>query len=108
MNGATHAVWTMKVSRNGTVSLPAEVRKRWNTDTVVITDLPSGLVVRPLDPDFVRSLMGKYRHLAKETVDEGRRAAREEEAEREEQRDRARRVRAGGVPGAGGGSAAGS
>ena len=98
MNGATHSVWTMKVSRNGTISLPAEVRKRWNTDTVVISDTSFGLVVTPFDPDFVRSLMGKYRHLAKETVDEGRRAAREEEAEREEQRDRARRVRAGGVP----------
>lgn len=98
MNGATYTATVMKVSRNGTISIPAEVRKRWNTDRVIVTDTSAGLVVRPFDPDFVRSLMGKYRHLAKETVDEGRRAAREEEAEREEERDRARRVRAGGVP----------
>ncbi len=98
MNGATNTATVMKVSRNGTISIPAEVRKRWNTDRVIVTDTAAGLVVRPFDPEFVRSLRGKYRHLATETVDEGRRAAREEEAEREEQRDRARRVRAGGVP----------
>ena len=98
MNGATYTATVMKISRNGTISIPAEVRKRWNTDRVIVTDTSGGLTVRPFDPDFVRSLRGKYRHLAKETVDEGRRAARDEQAEREDERDRARRVRTGGVP----------
>ncbi len=108
MNGATNTATVMKVSRNGTISIPAEVRKRWNTDRVIVTDTAAGLVVRPFDPDFVRSLMGKYRHLAKETVDEGRRAARAEQAEKEDERDRARRVRTGGIPRTGASSADGA
>ena len=98
MNGATYTATVMKVSRNGQISIPADVRKRWNTDRVIVTNTSAGLIVRPFDPDFVRNLRGKYRHLATETVDEGRRAAREEQAEREEERDRARRVRTRGVP----------
>ena len=98
MNGATYIATVMKVSRNGQISIPADVRKRWNTDRVIVTDTSAGLMVRPFDPDFVRNLRGKYRHLATETVDEGRRATRAEQAEREEERDRARRVRTRGVP----------
>ncbi len=93
MNGATYTSTIMKVTSNGQISIPAEVRKRWNTDRVIVFDTSNGLVVRPYDPDAIRNLRGKYRNLTTETIDEGRRAAREEEAEREEQRDRARRVR---------------
>jgi len=98
MNGATYTATVMKVSSNGQISIPADVRKRWNTDRVIVTDTSAGLIVRPFDPDFIRNLRGKYRHLATETVDEGRRAAREEQAEREDERDRARRIRTRGVP----------
>jgi AbrB family looped-hinge helix DNA binding protein len=52
---------TMKITKNGQISLPAEVRRRWNTDRVIVIDTPDGLVVRPFDPDAVRRLRGKYK-----------------------------------------------
>ena len=52
---------TMKVTSNGQISLPAEVRHRWNTDRVVVYDTPGGLLVRPFDPDAIRKLRGRYK-----------------------------------------------
>jgi len=40
----------MTVSRNGQVSIPAEVRARWNTRRVIVVDLGDRVVMRPL-PD---------------------------------------------------------
>ena len=93
MNGATYKTAVMKISRNGQISIPADVRKRWNTDRVIVMDTSDGLIVRPFDPEAVTKLMGKYKHLVTETSDEMRRAIREEQAEREDERDRARRLR---------------
>ena len=93
MHGATYATTVMKVTANGQISIPAEVRRRWHTDRVIVIDTSDGLVVRPFDPDHVRSLRGKYRQWVTETTEEARRAARAEEAELEERRARARRVR---------------
>jgi AbrB family looped-hinge helix DNA binding protein len=71
----------MKITKNGQISLPAEVRRRWNTDRVIILDTPDGLVIRPFDPDAVKRLRGKYKNLYREvSVDEGRRQARDEPA----------------------------
>jgi bifunctional DNA-binding transcriptional regulator/antitoxin component of YhaV-PrlF toxin-antitoxin module len=100
----THQRWTMKITANGQISLPAEVRKRWNemeaasgrgdaVATVVVVDSSSGLLIRPFDPDAIRNLMGKYATPGQQTTDEGRREARLEEQEREDARDRARRIR---------------
>lgn len=50
----------MKVSRNGQVSIPAEVRSRWTVDQVVVVDLGDRVVVRPLDDDPSEALAGKY------------------------------------------------
>lgn len=93
MNGARYTTAVMKISRNGQISIPAEVRKRWNTDRVIVMDTSDGLIVRPFDPEAVDKLMGKYQHLVNETSDEMRRAIREEQAQKEDERDRARRVR---------------
>ncbi len=93
MNGARYKTAVMKISRNGQISIPADVRKRWNTDRVIVMDTKGGLIVRPFDPDLVHNLRGKYKHLVTETSDEMRRAIREEQAEREDERDRARRLR---------------
>jgi len=97
MNGATYTTAVMKISRNGQISIPADVRKRWNTDRVIVIDTKDGLIVRPFDPDVVRSLRGKYRHLYTTSVDDGRRTTRDEQfdrdEEREAERDRARRLR---------------
>jgi AbrB family looped-hinge helix DNA binding protein len=70
---------TMKITKNGQISLPAEVRRRWNTDRVIIIDTPDGLVVRPFDPDAVRRLRGKYKGRSNGlTSEENRAAARQE------------------------------
>jgi AbrB family looped-hinge helix DNA binding protein len=66
----------MKVTKNGQISVPAEVRHRWKTDRVIVIDTPEGLIVRPFDPNAVRRLRGKYAHLGINT-DEERRLARQ-------------------------------
>ncbi len=73
----------MRITKNGQISLPSEVRRRWNVDRVIVIDTPAGLVVRPFDPDAVRSLRGKYRDRLMMTSDEDRRQAREEQADDE-------------------------
>jgi AbrB family looped-hinge helix DNA binding protein len=77
----------MKLTKSGQISIPAEVRRRWNTDRVMVFDTPGGLVVRPFDPEAVHRLRGKYKPPpGTPTVDEQRRLDREEEAEREDAR----------------------
>jgi bifunctional DNA-binding transcriptional regulator/antitoxin component of YhaV-PrlF toxin-antitoxin module len=97
----TYQTWKMKVSSNGQISLPAEVRKRWKAelgdndavDVVLVHDTAHGLIIQPFDPDFVRKLRGKYARPGQQSTEEGRRQARLEDQEREDARDRARRVR---------------
>ncbi|HEX2849190.1 MAG TPA: AbrB/MazE/SpoVT family DNA-binding domain-containing protein [Acidimicrobiales bacterium] len=50
----------MTVSRNGQVSIPAETRARWNTRKVLVVDLGDRVVMRPVGPEPVRELQGKY------------------------------------------------
>ena len=61
--------YVMKVSSNGQVSIPAEVRARWQTDRVVVADLGDRVVVadlgdrvvmRPLAENPLEALRGKY------------------------------------------------
>jgi predicted nucleic acid-binding protein len=40
----------MKITASGQISLPAETRRKWNTDRVVVTETIDGLLVRPFDP----------------------------------------------------------
>jgi AbrB family looped-hinge helix DNA binding protein len=51
----------MTVSRNGQVSIPAQVRARWQTRQVIVVDLGDKIVVRPASEHPVASLQGKYR-----------------------------------------------
>lgn len=91
MMGRVMTSTVMKVTKNGQISIPAEVRKRWNTDRVVVFDTPDGLVVRPFDPDAIRRLAGKYKPPpGTPTIDEQRRLDREKDGEREEARYRDR------------------
>jgi AbrB family looped-hinge helix DNA binding protein len=77
----------MKVTKNGQISIPADVRHRWKTDRVMVFDTPGGLVVRPFDADAIHKLRGKYKPPpGTPSVDEQRRIDREEEAERDEAR----------------------
>lgn len=71
--------YVMKVSSNGQVSIPAEARSRWNTDQVVVVDLGDRVVLRPLPPEPIAALAGKYRRRGPGT-DRARRTARAEDA----------------------------
>ena len=50
----------VKVSRNGQVSVPAAVRHRWGTSTVLIIDRGDYAIVRPIPDDSVEALRGAY------------------------------------------------
>ena len=78
----------MKVTQGGQISIPADVRRRWNTDRVVVIDTPDGLIVRPFDPDAADRIMGKYARRGGMTSDEMRRIARDEDEMREARFDR--------------------
>lgn len=65
----------MTVSGNGQVSIPAQVRARWNTRQVVVADLGDRVVLRPASGDPVAELRGKYRGQGPSS-DEARRSAR--------------------------------
>lgn len=72
----------MKVSRNGQVSIPASARHRWNTDRVVVVDLGTRVVLRPVTDQPVATLRGKYAGGAV-TTDEIRHRERAEDSARE-------------------------
>jgi AbrB family looped-hinge helix DNA binding protein len=50
----------VKVSRNGQVSVPAAVRHRWGTSTVLIIDRGDYAIVRPVPDDPIGALRGAY------------------------------------------------
>ncbi|MXW23762.1 MAG: AbrB/MazE/SpoVT family DNA-binding domain-containing protein [Chloroflexi bacterium] len=74
--------YVMKVSSNGRVSVPAQVRARWKADRVLVVDLGDRLVMRPLPPDPVDALRGKYAGRGPSS-EELRREARAEDTDRE-------------------------
>ena len=48
------------VSRNGQISVPAEVRHRWDTKTVLVIDRGTYAIVRPVPADPITALRGSY------------------------------------------------
>jgi bifunctional DNA-binding transcriptional regulator/antitoxin component of YhaV-PrlF toxin-antitoxin module len=73
---ATH--YTMTVSRNGQVSIPAAARARWHATQVLVEDVGEYVTVRPLDGPSVESLRGKYKDRGPST-DAARQQARAED-----------------------------
>ena len=51
-------MWRHVITSAGQVSLPAEVRHRWDTSAVLIEDQGDHLVVRPVPADPVEGLRG--------------------------------------------------
>ena len=78
-----------RITSAGQVSVPAEVRRRWGTSSVLIEDHGDHLVVRPAPDDPIAAargaLKGKGRGLSS---DELRRLAREDEEAAEERKFR--------------------
>ncbi len=75
----------MRVSTNGQVSIPAEVRARWHADRVMVVDLGDRVVVRPLPQEPIDALVGAYKGRGPSTA-RARREARAEEAANQRRR----------------------
>ena len=84
--------YVMKVSANGQVSIPAEVRARWNTERVAIADMGDYIVMGPMSENPLDELVGRYQGKGPST-DEMRRMDRDEDAHYEEAREAAREAR---------------
>lgn len=77
-----------KVTKNGQVSLPAELRRRWEAKSVLFIDKGNHAVIFPMPDDPIGTLYGKYAGPGP-TTDEMRAEYRREEAEAEDRRERA-------------------
>lgn len=66
-----------KVTRNGQVSLPAELRHRWGAGAVLVIDRGDYAIVRPIPEDTVAVLQGSHAGPGptSETVRQAERAA---------------------------------
>lgn len=73
-----------KVTRNGQVSLPAELRHRWGAQTVLVVDRGDYAIVRPIPADPVTALRGA--HSGPGPTTEAARAAERAAAAREARR----------------------
>ena len=79
----------MRISKGGQISIPASIRRRWGTTTVVLEDQGDRIVLEPAPDDPIAAAEGA---LAEEfgALDAGRlrRAAREDERSAGARRDR--------------------
>jgi len=76
-----------KVTRNGQVSLPAELRRRWDVASVLVIDRGDYAIVRPIPTDPLATLRGSHAGPGP-TLEESRAAERALDQEREERSSR--------------------
>ncbi len=74
-----------KISRGGQISVPAEVRKRWNTSRVTLEDRGDSLVIHPASDDPIAAFRGSLAGIPT-TSDEIRAVARADELAAEDRR----------------------
>jgi bifunctional DNA-binding transcriptional regulator/antitoxin component of YhaV-PrlF toxin-antitoxin module len=76
------------ISSGGKISVPAAIRKRWGTRTVLAEDHGDQLVLRPAPDDPIAAVRGIFADEMSRgpTIDELRASEREEEAELEQRR----------------------
>jgi AbrB family looped-hinge helix DNA binding protein len=81
-------VYRHRITRAGQVSIPAEIRARWNTSTVAIDDEGDRIVLRPVPDDPIAALRGIFADLRRPDVTgaEAVRQARDEDIEIEEEK----------------------
>ena len=75
-----------KITSGGQISVPAEVRRRWNTSRVQLEDLGDRLVIHPAPDDPIGSVRGALMGLAGVPTEELRARARGDEAKAESRR----------------------
>lgn len=69
------------VSRGGQVSIPAAIRHRWDTDTLLLEDRGDEVLLRPLPRDPLAAAVGSIPLPDGLTSDELRARARRDDAE---------------------------
>lgn len=78
----TVAATNAKVTQNGQVSLPAEIRHRWGAASVLVIDRGDYAIVRPVPADPLTELRGSHAGPGP-TLDEARAAERAAEQHQE-------------------------
>ena len=73
----------VRISRGGQISLPAEIRRRWASDTLIVEDLGNRVVIRPMPADPIGAAVGAFRSPGL-TSDQARTMIRMEETEAEQ------------------------
>jgi virulence-associated protein VagC len=61
-------MWRHAITKAGQVSLPAEVRHRWETTAVLIEDEGDRLVIRPVPEDPLEALKGILKEHARSDI----------------------------------------
>jgi AbrB family looped-hinge helix DNA binding protein len=79
-------MWRHRITNAGQVSIPAEIRRRWETSTVAIEDEGDRIVLRPVPDDPIAGLVGIFADDNPITGTQAVREAREEDIEIEEER----------------------
>ncbi len=79
-------MWRHKITRAGQVSIPAEIRRRWESSTVAIVDEGDCIVLRPVPDDPIAALRGIFADDNPLTGAEAVRQARDEDIEAEEEK----------------------
>lgn len=76
------------LTRGGQVSIPAEYRRGWTTNRVMVKETPGGLLLRPVPDDPLAAAAGSLKHLLRpgETAESMMREYRLEEREAEERK----------------------
>jgi len=77
---------TYRITTSGQVSIPAEVRRRWQTRNVAVEDHGDHVVVRPVPEDPIAAVRGIFKPFMTTTVGEAKSRLREENAETEKRK----------------------
>jgi len=76
----------MRISKGGQVSIPAPVRHRWGTSTIVLEDQGDRLVIQPAPDDPIAAAEGALAEFGRIDARELRRRARADERAAEARR----------------------
>ena len=50
----------IKITERGQISIPADIRHKWNVRRVLLVDEGDRLVLRPVPDDPIAAVLGKY------------------------------------------------
>jgi AbrB family looped-hinge helix DNA binding protein len=76
----------LMISKGGQISVPAEIRKRWQTRRLQVEDRGDELVIRPAPEDPIAAARGIFKGRSTYSSEDLRHMEREEEAEIEERK----------------------